>query len=97
MLIATNSNKLIFFIALQIIDIKNLVDQSFIFNIEPSDTLSFVPLAVLDLTLARVVDAEAVLLTILPGSVVLTTIRPGEYTMTLLLIVNVLSLVLPAI
>ena len=43
------------------------------------------------------VDAEAVLLTVLPGSVVLTTIRPGEYTMTLLLIVNVLSLVLPAI
>jgi len=59
--------------------------------------LALVPLTVLDVSTARVVDAESVLLSVLPAAVVLARVGPCENTVSFLFIIDVFTLVLPAI
>ena len=58
---------------------------------------SLVPLAVLDVSAARVIDAESVLLSVFPAAIVLARVGPCEHTVSFLFIIDVFTLVLPAI
>lgn len=59
--------------------------------------LSLVPLAVLDVSAARMIDAKSVLLSVLPAAVVLARVGPCEHTVSFLFIIDVFTLVLSAI